>query len=383
MDKRSLKVIQKILIACLLISFSAVSRADEETDALRKLKQVQQQINQVQTKLNSVEQDRDKLNNTLREAERSIGKLHNQIRSINQDIDSNQRQINQLKADKAALVKREIEQRDIMREHIVAVYSMGRQSRLKLILNEENPEQISRTLVYYESLRDARQEVIASYRDTLAQLERIGPQLTAQQQALTDNRNQLEEQRSQLNKQQATRKETIAQLTGDIADKQKQLTQLKRDRDQLEDVIKALQEAIANMKLPNDFAPFTSRKGKLNWPVKGTMENRFGAQRSADIKWQGITLSANEGTPIKAIHSGRVVFADWLKGYGLLIIVDHGEDYLSLYANNQSLTKNLGDWVNSTDTIATLGRSGGLAQASVYFEIRHEGQAVNPSQWCK
>jgi len=382
MGKRSTPTICFGLIAC-LSSYCASPLADEEADALQQLKQVQQQIISVQNKLDSVEKERAKLNNTLRKAERAIGKLHNQIRKINGNIDANQRQIAQLEADKRALSAREQRQRDVMREHIIAVYAMGRQSRLKLLLNEENPEQISRTLIYYESLRDARQEVIQAYRKTLAELNQISPKLDTQRQELLTNRQQLDQQRNDLNLQQDTRKRTITQLSGDIADKQKQLAQLKRDRAQLEEVLEALQEAIANLKLPSDFAPFSSRKGKLSWPVKGKATNRFGANRSADINWQGVTLVANEGSPVKAIHSGRVVFADWLKGYGLLIIVDHGEDYMSLYANNQSLNKNLGDWINPGDTIANVGRSGGLTNASVYFEIRHKGQAINPSRWCK
>lgn len=371
------------LLACSLLFAWPVAAQDDEADTLRKLQAVQRDIAAIKDRLQGVQDERAKLNKVLRTTERNIGELHKDIRRINRQLDDNQREIVQLEADLKKLQVKEVQQRELLREHIQAVYAMGRQSRLKLILNEEDPAAISRTLVYYDSLREARSEVIESYRETAEQLAQLGPKLSASREQLQENRRQLVAQRDALAKQQSERQRTVDALNKDIANKQSTLQQLQRDQAQLQEILETLQALIANMAIPSDFEPFETRQGKLRWPVNGKHLNTFGARRSAEMNWQGITIAADAGTDVKAIHPGRVVFADWLKGYGLLIILDHGNDYLSLYANNQSLLKNLGDWVSAGEAIATVGNSGGRDRSSVYFEIRRAGSAVNPSTWCR
>ena len=370
------------LLACPLWSSLAWSQ-DEEADTLRKLKALQQDISQTKATLSGVQNERAELTVELRRAERNIGKLHVELRRINRQLDQNQREINQLAADQQRLQDNEQKQRKLLREHIQAVYAMGRQSRLKLILNEEDPAAISRTLVYYESLREARSEIITQYQATAAELAAIAPKLESSKQQLKLSRDELLQQRDALAKEQNHRQRTVDALNRDIANNKAKLAQLQRDQQQLQDVLDSLQSLIADMEIPSDFAPFATRKGSLNWPTKGRHLNKFGARRSSEMKWQGITIAAKAGSDIKAIHPGRVVFADWLKGYGLLIILDHGNDYLSLYANNQSILKDLGDWVSAGEVIATVGNSGGRDTSSVYFEIRHAGNALNPSIWCR
>ncbi len=371
------------LLACSLLFAPHALAQDDEADTLRKLQAVQGEINRIKDRLQGVQDERANLTRALRATERNIGAIHKDLRRINRQLDANQRDINQLQADQQKLQDKEQQQRKLLREHIQAVYAMGRQSRLKLILNEEDPATIARTLVYYDSLREARSEVIDQYRQTAAELAAIAPKLAASRQALQANRAELVSQRDALASEQTSRQRTVDALNRDIANKQATLAQLQRDQEQLQDILEALQEVIANMTIPSDYDPFETRKGKLRWPVKGRHLNKFGSPRSAEMNWQGITIAAAAGTEVSAIHAGRVVFADWLKGYGLLIILDHGNDYLSLYANNQALLKDLGDWVSGGEAIATVGNSGGRDSSSVYFEIRRAGSAVNPSTWCK
>ncbi len=371
------------LLACSLLLVPHALAQDDEAATLRKLQAVQGDINRIKDRLQGVQAERAKLTRALRSTERNIGAIHKDLRRLNRQLDANQRDINQLQYDQQKLQEKEQQQRKLLREHIQAVYAMGRQSRLKLILNEEDPATIARTLVYYDSLREARSEVIESYRETADQLAQLGPKLNASRAQLQENRRQLVAQRDALATQQNERQRTVDALNKDIANKQSTLQQLQRDQAQLQEILETLQALIANMAIPSDFEPFDTRKGKLRWPVKGKHLNRFGARRSAEMNWQGITIAAQAGTDVKAIHPGRVVFADWLKGYGLLIILDHGNDYLSLYANNQALLKDLGDWVSGGETIATVGNSGGRDSSSVYFEIRRAGSAVNPSTWCR
>ena len=147
-------------------------------------------------------------------------------------------------------------------------------------------------------------------------------------------------------------------------------------------MLNAVNETIATLKLPNNYKPFRELRGKMSWPAKGRLIRRFGQRRSTGMRWQGVLISGREGSAVKAIHHGRVVFADWFRGKGLLIIIDHGDGFMSLYAHNQSLLRETGDWVDTGETIATMGNSGGLQNAALYFEIRQQGKPSNPKKWC-
>jgi len=146
-------------------------------------------------------------------------------------------------------------------------------------------------------------------------------------------------------------------------------------------VLQALKQAIADIDMPAPSQPFAKQRGKMRWPIKGKLSHRFGSQRNAEMKWDGWLLNANEGVAVKAIHHGRVVFSDYLRGYGMLIIIDHGDSYMSLYAHNQVLLKETGDWVTADESVAKVGNSGGRIEHALYFEIRHNGKPTNPKHW--
>ena len=152
----------------------------------------------------------------------------------------------------------------------------------------------------------------------------------------------------------------------------------------MESLLQAIEEAVVNLQVPENYQAFKSAKGKMPWPVSGKPSNRFGKSRNeGKMRWQGITIPAKEGTTVKAIHHGRVVYSDWLRGSGLLLIIDHGDGYMSLYAHNQSLLREVGEWVSAGTPISTVGDSGGLDRAALYFEIRHQGKPTNPASWCR
>ena len=160
------------------------------------------------------------------------------------------------------------------------------------------------------------------------------------------------------------------------------MQQLQRDRQELEELLEAIEQAVVELQLPEDYQPFASTRGTLAWPVDGRRRNSFGASRGAGgMRWHGINLAAAEGSAVRAIHHGRVVYADWLRGSGLLLILDHGDGYMSLYAHNQSLLKEVGEWVAPGTPISTVGNSGGLDRAGLYFEIRKDGKPVDPVVW--
>ena len=176
----------------------------------------------------------------------------------------------------------------------------------------------------------------------------------------------------------------VAKLNDSIRDKGEKLKQKERDRQELEKLLAAIEEAVVNLEVPEDFQAFGKARGKMPWPIKGKPSNRFGKSRNeGKMRWQGVTIPAKEGTTVRAIHHGRVVYSDWLRGSGLLLIIDHGDGYMSLYAHNQSLLRDVGEWVSAGTPISTVGDSGGLERSALYFEIRHQGKPTDPARWCR
>jgi murein hydrolase activator len=176
----------------------------------------------------------------------------------------------------------------------------------------------------------------------------------------------------------------VAKLNESIAGKGAELKKLERDQQELQELLDAIEEAVVNLRVPDNYQPFKSAKGKMPWPVPGRASHRFGNSRNeGKMRWQGVRIPGKAGTPVKSIHHGRVVYADWLRGMGLLIIVDHGDGYMSLYAHNETLLKDVGEWVTAETPISTVGDTGGLDRPALYFEIRHKGKPTNPAGWCR
>jgi septal ring factor EnvC (AmiA/AmiB activator) len=185
-------------------------------------------------------------------------------------------------------------------------------------------------------------------------------------------------------KQRRQRKELLAELGKKIKNQENTLTDLETSRGRIENLLKSLGELLADIPTsPSETRPFVSLKGKLPWPVNGPFMGSFGQPKNyGNLKWNGVLIQAELGTPVHVVSHGRVAFADWLQGFGFIIIIDHGEGYMSLYGHNESLFKQTGDWVQANEVIATAGDSGGQLLTGVYFEIRSRGKPVDPSKWC-
>ena len=191
------------------------------------------------------------------------------------------------------------------------------------------------------------------------------------------------QQQGELTAAQASRKLALEELSASISTSSAQLKEKEENRKQLEDLLRAIEEAVVNLETPDNYASFQSAKGEMPWPIDGKHSNQFGRSRNeGKMRWQGITIPAEEGTTVQAIHHGRVVYADWLRGSGLLLIIDHGDGYMSLYAHNESLLREVGEWVTVGSPISTVGNTGGEDQAALYFEIRHNGKPTDPNGWC-
>ena len=377
--KRSLLV---VAFAYALWSTNLLHSAQESSPE-EQLEQLNTAIASIESWLNSAANNRSALERELRANSQAIDLLNRNIDDNQRAIAALQTQQDILHAQQSDLEAEKLSQQTLIAQAIRASYVSGQESYLKLLLNQEDPSLSARMLRYFSDFNRERLQRIESFRETLTALEANSAELAATAIELAASQERLEAQRLNLSQESAQRETLLSALSADIAARSDELLQLGEDREHLETLIEQIQDAIASIPPPDQITPFAQAKGSLPWPVAGLPLNRFGAAYSdGNLHRQGIVLSAEQGSAVRSVHPGRVVFADWLRGSGLLVVVDHGEGYLSLYAQNQDLVKRKGDWVNRGEALATAGANGGTGQPGLYFEIRHNGQALDPAQWC-
>lgn len=299
-------------------------------------------------------------------------------------INRQQKKLSSLQAEKASLEQDRKNQASRIAVELRTAWQMGQQGQIKVLLNQESPDTVARMMAYYRYFFDARNELLNEYRETLMELQATEVTIASILEDLDKRQAALAGQQKTLEKAQKNRQLAVAKLNQSISGKGAQLKQLEQDQKELQDLLDAIEEAVVNLQVPDNYQPFKSAKGKMPWPIPGRASHRFGNSRNeGKMRWQGVRIPGKAGTPVKAIHHGRVVYADWLRGMGLLIIVDHGDGYMSLYAHNQTLLKDVGEWVTAETAISTLGDTGGLDRPALYFEIRQQGKPTNPANWCR
>jgi murein hydrolase activator len=388
-----------ICCGLLLASFAT---AAEGPGTRQELDQIKGEIGKLKEALQQFKGQRSELQQSLRKSETDIDKTRKMIQQIERQLQQQEQELQKLQQQRVQLQQSKGEQQAHIGRQVRAAYEIGQQNRIKALLNHEDPETISRTMVYYDYFNRARAEQIDAYIDLLAKLDTLQPEIEKKAEDLRVVRLDLDKERRQLLEAKAERTRTLASLNSSIQSKDEQLKQRARDRDALEQVLRKIErdarareakertskerESLADSQLQpvHGGRPFHELRGKLPWPVAGKPDNRFGGSRyGSEMRWQGISIRAREGATVQAIHNGKVVFADWLRGSGLLIIVDHGDGYISLYAHNQTLLKADGDTVKAGEAISTVGSSGGEDHAGLYFEIRHKGVPADPAAWCR
>ncbi len=354
-------------------------RVEEKRGELEALRA---RIDEIRDAIRRDEQARDALVGELRAVEVRIGEISEVMRRSQQELDTLQRQVQEALAERDRAAAALYQQRRDLRAQIRAAYVLGRQERLKLLLRQGEPERVGRVLVYHDYLRAARERRISAFMTRLEALEALEVAIARQwdeiERVQAAHAEELDAQRTALQKRQ----EVLDQLDQKLTGNQQALQGLERDEAALHNLVKELQTVLRELERARKKEPFANRRGDLGWPVRGEVEVGAGPRRaSGNPEAQGLTLLAAAGTPVRAVHGGQVVFADWLKGFGLLLIVDHGDEYLSIYAHTQSLYSRVGDWVATDDVIATVGDSGGQSRPALYFEIRHRGAALDPTPW--
>ena len=379
-----------LFLSCLLIflfSWPAPAPADPAADERRaaELRRVQARIQSLQRALAAVRKKRERTRDGLRDIERRIGHLNRNLRKLRRDIRRVRRQLVRLRRKQRQLLRDLDLQRDVLAGQVRSSYAMGRQEQLKILLNQGDPARVQRMLVYYEYLIRDRSQRITMINRKLDELQVVTTAIEKRRQSLDQFYQAQRSQRRDLQASRQQRRTLLRKLARDIRHKGRRLKNLRQAEKELQRVLLTIRNALDD--IPSEAAdrrPFSSRKGVLPWPVRGKIVVRYGTRRRiGNLRWKGVVIRAPRGREVRAISHGRVAFADWLRGYGNLLIIDHGNGYMSLYGHNQALLKEVGEWVNSGDVIASAGDSGGQKSSGLYFEIRYQGRPVNPKKWCR
>ncbi|GIX31078.1 MAG: hypothetical protein KatS3mg124_1550 [Porticoccaceae bacterium] len=261
---------------------------------------------------------------------------------------------------------------------LAAAYRLGGAEPLRVLLGAQDPAQLARTLAYYRYFAADRAARLSAYRATLEALTANAAATAARRAELEEARREVAAARRALEREKAQRSRVLAALRAALADDSARLLQLAEERRRLEAVLTRLDRELDELAAGD---PFPAHRGKLPWPAAGRVANRFGGARGAGLTWSGWLIEAPEGSPVRAVHRGRVAFAGYLRGHGLLLILDHGDGFLSLYAHNRLLLREEGEWVEGGEEIAQVGSTGGLARSALYFEIRQNGKPLDPARW--
>ena len=351
----------------------------EELENLRlRMSELRQKIEKKQVEKNSA-------TNFLKDIEVRIGERAYVLKKINRHLRKKKRELKKVKKQHRKTLNKLASQRNILSEQIRSSYMIGRQEYLKLLLNQENPAAIGRTLTYYDYFHKARSHHIDEAVVTIEKLNRLTLQVKTKTEELKSSRKQQRVEKQKLEDDFIDRSVVIKQMEEEIAKQGNRMKTFVANEQFLQELLKEIRNIMPSMLTEIDKREtFAKRRGRLKWPVKGKVKRLFGKSRqAANLKWSGVLIPSREGKDVKAVSHGRVAYADWLRGYGMLVIIDHGDGYMTLYGYNQALYKETGDWVEEGEVIATVGRSGGQLKSALYFEVRVKGRPSNPTKWCK
>jgi septal ring factor EnvC (AmiA/AmiB activator) len=360
------------------------ARAAQEVQARQKLEQVRAQIKTLEYAQRGTSARRGDAVAALRDQELKIASTAKELRTLDAQLTTQQGKLDDLLKQRAALDAKLKDQRDALAALLRSAYAMGRGEELKLLLAQDSAADIARMLAYYGYFERARLGEIGALLKNLEALAKVQNEIEAQQAMLKTSHDERATQEQQLDAERLVRQKVLDQLDATLKDQKGRLAALGKDEKALTDLIAKLRDIFAD--IPKTLAgaeSFAVLRGKVPWPLRGRIVERFGSNAGGGQASQGVLIAAKGGSEVRAVSHGRVVFADWLRGYGLLMIVDHGDGYLSLYGYNETLLKDVGDWVDAGTVVATSGDSGGQPTPGLYFELRYKGKAVDPVVWLK
>jgi septal ring factor EnvC (AmiA/AmiB activator) len=382
MTMRSLPLAASLL---LLLLGAAAAQDSNPAKAEAELKAVRAQIDKVKAEMDRDAGRRDKLAREIEESEKSVSSARGELDKLRRERAEHTARRTELaglrRTEENALTR----DRAALAGQIRAAHMIGQEEPLKLLLSQRDPAQAGRVLTYYQYFGRARAQQIAAINGHISELNTLDADLALEEQRLTALETQQRGEVVKLQSARDRRGRALASLETESKNRAKELDRLKDQQGGLEKLVRELRRALERIeKFPTDSKDaFARLRGKLAWPVSGKLLASYGQVRAGGVKWDGVLVSGTQGTPVRAVYHGRVVYADWLSGLGLLTIIDHGDGYLSLYGHNDRLYKEVGEKVTAGDTIATVGDSGGRQTPALYFEIRKAGRPVDPRPWFK
>jgi murein hydrolase activator len=372
-------VIQRLtilVIASVLLCSQAFAQSTQT-----RLSSLKKNIHSVKKQITHDAKKRKHFNAALAKTESHISSLSQQLTLTNADLSSKNKSLKKYQKKSHVLLANINKQQVVLAKQIRSSYMLGQQPYLKLLLNQQNPEKIERMLAYYHYFNKQRLQSIATLQSSLKILSTTLAQINTKKLQLLALISQQKEEQALLGSVQKKRTQLVKDLSLRITSQKTKLAILLKNKKQLERIIAKAGQQKLNARIRTQ--RFDRLKGKLPWPTKGKLIQQFGTQiGKSELRYEGVLIKAPQGQTVRAIAAGKVVFARWLSGYGLLIIVNHGNGYMTLYGRNHATLKHVGDLVKKGENIATVGDSGGYNQSSLYFAIRHNAKPLNPNRWC-
>ena len=372
-------------LVCLLAASSLAGMALAQDKDLTKIKEreletVREKISTLKTSMDKRAEERDRITGELQSSEVHIAEKRSRLKVLERQRSFSENK----KADLDAQLKtRETEltaETEQLGAQVVAAYTSGEQERLKLLLNQHDPATLGRLMTYYRYMSDYRGTNIAAVNGHIAELADLRTQAAAEEERIASLARARYAELAELGAAQEKRQTLLASLKSRITAEGSEIERLAAQEKDLARLIAELTSILSDYPITSE-EPFSTLKGQLTWPIAGSLLHDFGQPRAGGLKWNGVVLAAPRGQEVRSIYHGRVAFADWLAGMGLLIIVDHGDNYMTLYGYNETTLKSAGDWVAPGDVIATIGDSGGQQQTGLYFEVRQGAKPLNPRSW--
>lgn len=364
-------------VALLLVLISALpTQAEDNSEQLEALRaQIEQRQQQLDYSIASAKE----LEKALQQAEQKLSELFRGLRQTRNQLQENRQQQAQLEHQQKQLIGQIKQQKDALRSQLRSAYMTGQHDFTKMLLNQENAARLERMLSYYSYLNQARVEQIETFTKLARDLQKVESELQIKADELSELLAVQEAQRQLLAREQENREQTLAALEKQITTEAEQIEQLQiNEQNLIQAIARAEARATASEQI---LAGLDQLKGQLIKPTEGRMRNLFSRKRQGQIRWKGAMFEGRAGNSVRAIYHGRILYADWLRGFGLVMVLDHGEGYMSLYGYNQALLKDVGDAVQAGEEIAQVGQSGGQSSPGLYFELRYKGKAINPEGW--
>lgn len=371
-----------LLLALLLPAAALAQDPAAEREAERRLAAVRTQITEISRVQQALAAERDAASAQLREVDQAIAAQSARLAEVEADVARQQARFDALRAERDALAEQLGRQREALAALVRAAHVQGGQAPLRLLLGQDRLSDASRALAYHRYVQRGQVQRIQRLLDELADLARLGEQVAAQRAVLDEALLGEQEAMASLESRRADRAALMEALGGQQRAQASRLAELQADERALLDLLDSLRDIFADIpERPEGAAPFAEQRGRLPLPLAGRVLTGFGGALPDGRRSEGWLIEAAAGAPVRAVAHGRVAFADWMKGYGLLVIIDHGEGYLSLYAHNDGLLREVGDWVRAGDSLAQAGSSGGQGRPALYFELRRQRQPLDPRVW--